>query len=278
MEFLNFLSELPFGVKVSLSLISAPLASWLTWLKIKKGSFSLSQARTKRLYELMLLKDARAMPSGALTMAVKEALNVELDGDKIRFALQHDNPLFVLRAFKFTLGTVRMSTDGTKCEDAKSRTKKALQRKKTYYIYTLFVFYGVLVLSNIVVTLNSLHLKNIHSPWLGFVFLLNFAALPILMWQTLKIEAVRKLVYPNPGELRRPASLGQVEPDSLDVGVPPSPTLPTAETLAVAGGIFNTDGEEDRDAQGDLHDELGDASAKEAHTPLMIENSSNKGG
>lgn len=234
MDWLKALSELPLEVKILLSLVSALLATWLVWLKVKRGYFSLSQARTKRLYELMLRQDAFVVTSGALTMAVKDALNVELEGDKIRFAFQHDNPLFVLRAFKTTLGTVKMSPDGKTCVDARSKPWFSLKRKKRIYIGFAFAIYLLLVVTDGVVIF---YFKNIHSPLLGYVSIFNFATLPVLVWQILKIEMARKLVNPQPGELRRPAATLEVvsEPstDGRAPQDPPSPAVAPSEIVAI---------------------------------------------
>jgi hypothetical protein len=246
MDLLKVLSELSPGAKIILTLISAPFAVWLTWLKVKKGAVSLSQARTKRLYELMLLKDVSEVPSAALVMAVKEAFNVELDGDKIRFAWQYDNPLMVLRAFKTTLGIVKMSLDGRTCEDARTNPWWSFEVKKSRCMRLMFIIYGLLVASAIVSTI-FLHESN--SRWVGYAFLFNFATLPLLMWQMLKADTARKLVDPKPGELRRPASslIGESQP-VLDSGVPSVVSKPSelfAETKA-------SEVEED-------HDEVDDA-------------------
>lgn len=230
MDLLKVLSELSPGAKIFLTLISAPLAMWLTWLKVQKGSISLSKARTERLYELMLREDARAVPSGALTMAVKEAMNVELGGDQIRFALQFDNPLFVLRAFKSTLGDVKMSPDGTTCLDARSNPRLSLQTKKNVYIWILLAAYAVLVIAVFMATFFS---KEKHAPWLGYIFFANFAAIPFLLWRALRIEMARKLIAPRSGEMRRPASsLNNSSTQVADSAAPPvhpSPSVVNAE-------------------------------------------------
>lgn len=203
MDLLKVLSELSPGAKIFLTLISAPFAVWLTWLKVKKGAISLSKARTKRLYELMLREDFDAVPSGALTLAVKEAFNVELDGDKIRFAGKHDNPLFVLRAFKFALGIAGMSPDGKTCVDARSEPRMTLEQLKLACIVVVLTVYGALVVGANIATL---YLKNPHVSWMNFLFLVNFLVDPVLLWQVLRLEMARKLIAPRPGEMRRPAS------------------------------------------------------------------------
>jgi hypothetical protein len=236
MDLLKVLIELPPGVKIVLGLISAPLATWLTWLKVKKGSISLSKARTERLYELMLREDVDAVPSGALTLAVKEAFNVELDGDKIRFAFKHDNPLFVLRAFKFALGIVKMSPDGKTCVDARSEPRMTLERVKAVYMVALFSIYAILVVG---ANIANFYLKNPHVSWLNFLFLVNFLADPVLLWQILRVEMARKLISLRPGEMRLPASsLNNAATEVADVTAAPvhsSPSVANAKATETEG-------------------------------------------
>lgn len=243
MDLLKALIELPSGVKIFLSLISAPLAMWFTWLKVQNGSISLSKARTERLYELMLRKDARDVPSGALTMAVKEAMNVELGGDKIRFALQYDNPLFVLRAFKSTLGDVKMSPDGTTCLDARSNPRLSLQTKKNVYIWILLTAYAGLVVA---VLLGTIFSKEKHAPWLGYIFLADFAAIPFLLWRALRIDMARKLIAPRSGEMRRPASSLKNPPTQVaktTASLIHSSSLPNAEARTTEAEEREKEGE-----------------------------------
>jgi hypothetical protein len=247
MDLLKVLIELPPGVKIVLGLISAPLATWLTWLKVKKGSISLSKARTERLYELMLREDVDAVPSGALTLAVKEAFNVELDGDKIRFAFKHDNPLLVLRAFKSTLGIVRMSLDGKTCEDARVEQRMTLARVKLAYIVAVLTVYGTLVAGANIATF---YLKNPHVYWLNVLFLVNFLVDPVLLWQVLRFEMARKLIAPRTGEMRRPASsLNNPHTQVADKTTPPiQASSPVADTEA------RSTESEDREEEGDATD------------------------
>jgi hypothetical protein len=231
MDLVKVLPELSPGAKIFLTLISAPFAMWLTWLKVKKGAISLSKARTKRLYELMLRGDVDTVPSGALTLAIKEAFNVELDGDKIRFACKHDNPLFVLRAFKFALGIVGMSPDGKTCVDARSEPRMTLERVKAAYMVALFSIYAALVVG---ANIANFYLKNPHVSWMDFLFLGNFLADPVLLWQVLRFEMARKLVSPRPGEMRRPASsLNNTSTQPADAtAAPVHQALPTVNVEA----------------------------------------------
>ena len=250
MDLLKVLSELSPGAKIFLTLISAPLAMWLTWLKVQKGSISLSKARTERLYELMLREDACSVPSGALTMAVKEAMNVELGGDRIRFALQFDNPLFVLRAFKSTLGDVKMSPDGKTCLDARSKPWLSLQTKKNVYIWILLAAYAVLVVAVLMATLFS---KEKHAPWLGYIFFVNFAAIPFLLWRALRIEMARKLIAPRPGEMRRPASsLDNSSTRVADTAAAPDHSSPSFVNAEARETEAEDRGEEDEATAGDV--------------------------
>lgn len=244
MDLLKVLSELSPGAKIFLTLISAPFAMWLTWLKVKKGSISLSKARTERLYELMLREDVDAVPSGALTLAVKEAFNVELDGDKIRFAFKHDNPLFVLRAFKSTLGIVRMSLDGKTCEDTRVEPRMTLARVKLAYIVAVLTVYGALVAGANIATF---YLKNPHVYWLNALFLVNFLVDPVLLWQVLRFEMARKLIAPRTGEMRLPASslnnAAAEVPAATAVPLHSSPSVANAKAAETETGGREEEGE-----------------------------------
>ncbi|MBN3832307.1 hypothetical protein [Burkholderia sp. Ac-20344] len=69
----------------------------------RSGSQIFSQGRTKRLYEIMKMKDQgwREISSGALQLAVKEAYGMQLSGDEIRFVLARDNALALLRSLEY---------------------------------------------------------------------------------------------------------------------------------------------------------------------------------
>ncbi|WP_230938463.1 hypothetical protein [Burkholderia multivorans] len=75
----------------------------------RSGNQLFLQTRTKRLYEILRLKDHgwRTISSGALQLAVKEAFGMQLSGDEIRFAFERDDPLSLLRSRKNAGGFVK---------------------------------------------------------------------------------------------------------------------------------------------------------------------------
>jgi hypothetical protein len=183
-------------------------------------------------------------------------MNVELGGDRVLFALKHDNPLFVLRAFKSTLGDVNMSPDGKTCLDARRNPWLSLQAKKNVYVGMLLAAYALLVLA---VLLATFSLKGTRAPWLGYIFLGIFAAVPYLLWKALRIDMVRKLVAPRPGEMRRPASsLKNASKPTADNGGSaflPESSVPPTEAQAM-------ESEKDRKKEGGATEEVNHAIEK----------------
>ncbi|WP_260427736.1 hypothetical protein [Burkholderia anthina] len=90
-------------VNAVLAVITAIAAIVMSRNTFRSGNQLFSQTRTKRLYEIMKLKDQgwRAISSGALQLAVKEAFGMQLSGDEIRFALERDNALSFFRSREY---------------------------------------------------------------------------------------------------------------------------------------------------------------------------------
>ncbi|WP_254624506.1 hypothetical protein [Burkholderia diffusa] len=87
-----------------LAVITAIAAIVMSRNTFRSGNQLFSQTRTKRLYEIMKLKDQgwRAISSGALQLAVKEAFGMQLSGDEIRFAFERDNALSLFRSREYS--------------------------------------------------------------------------------------------------------------------------------------------------------------------------------
>jgi hypothetical protein len=200
---LNLLAASPI-LKIIGFIATTPLVVLLTWVKFRNGSFSLSQARTQRLYEIMLRDDACSLPSGALVAAVKDALGVELEGDKIRFALRRDNPLIVLRDFKMTLNVVKLGLNGLSCEDARKSCKWTFQDETRFFASVLGISYAVSIGA-------AVFCKGVYSPLIGGLFAVELVAAPFLVMGAVRADAAHQLT--TPGSYRMPAS---ALPDPID--------------------------------------------------------------
>ncbi|MBY4768483.1 hypothetical protein [Burkholderia ambifaria] len=90
-------------INAVLAAITAIAAIVMSRNSFRSGNQLFSQTRTKRLYEIMKLKDQgwRAISSGALQLAVKEAFGMQLGGDEIRFIFERDNALSLLRSREY---------------------------------------------------------------------------------------------------------------------------------------------------------------------------------
>ncbi|WP_232466482.1 hypothetical protein [Burkholderia ubonensis] len=91
------------AVNAILAAITAIAAIVMSRNTFRSGNQLFSQTRTKRLYEIMKLKDQgwRAISSGALQLAVKEAFGMQLSGDEIRFIFERDNALSLFRSREY---------------------------------------------------------------------------------------------------------------------------------------------------------------------------------
>ncbi|WP_323118001.1 hypothetical protein [Burkholderia alba] len=113
----------------------------------RSGSQIFSQSRTKRLYEIMKLKDRdwRAISSGALQLAVKEAFGVQLSGDEIRFVFERDDALSLFRSIKYAGRFVKFNPDEVCYEDNRFewlRRFTLVQNFKFFLVASLVVYFA----------------------------------------------------------------------------------------------------------------------------------------
>ncbi|MCO1462742.1 hypothetical protein L0Y93_14245 [Burkholderia multivorans] len=90
-------------INAALATITAIAAIAMSRNTFRSGNQLFSQTRTKRLYEIMKLKDQgwRSISSGALQLAVKEAFGIRLAGDEIRFIFERDDALSLFRSREY---------------------------------------------------------------------------------------------------------------------------------------------------------------------------------
>ncbi|WP_254210816.1 hypothetical protein [Burkholderia multivorans] len=91
------------AIHAALATITAIVGIAMSRNTFRSGNQLFSQTRTKRLYEIMKLKDQgwRAISSGALQLAVKEAFGMRLSGDEIRFIFERDDALSLFRSREY---------------------------------------------------------------------------------------------------------------------------------------------------------------------------------
>ncbi|MCO8609961.1 hypothetical protein KGP95_24070 [Burkholderia multivorans] len=89
----------------------------------RSGNQLFSQTRTKRLYEIMKLKDQgwRAISSGALQLAVKEAFGMRLSGDEIRFIFERDDALSLFQSREYAGSFVKFCPIEARYKDNRYR-------------------------------------------------------------------------------------------------------------------------------------------------------------
>jgi hypothetical protein len=180
-----------------LSVVTAPIVFGVTLTKFRNGNLRLSQGRTKRLYDIMNRKHGgRSASSGALQIAVKDMLGIELPGDTIRFALERDSPLTLLRNIQQAGAHVKFHPRERCFKDA--RTKPRLSLQQLFQILMLFavVPYVALVFVGIV-------FKFIEPIMVATLLSLELIAMPVLLNAALRADAASRLlktdtVYPLP--------------------------------------------------------------------------------
>jgi hypothetical protein len=192
------LSNLVEQSHVVLLSITAPLGAMLALAKFKHGNLRLSQSKTKRFYALVCGKEKwRTASSAALQVAVKDAIGIELPGDVIRFSLDRDSPITVLKAFKDTRGLVRLKPDGLDIEDRRENPRLTYRRKFDYFVIAALLVYLSMILA-------SPFLKD-HVP-IAFItlwMLASIVAMQVLLFTSLKYLMADRLlrideVYPRP--------------------------------------------------------------------------------
>jgi hypothetical protein len=218
---MSFLDVSP-TLKAVVYLATTPLVVLLTWVKFRNGSLTFSQARMQRLYDIMLRDDACSVPSGALVAAVKDAFGVEMDGDKVRFALRRDNPLMVLRAFKVTLNMVKLSPDGLSCGDARRNPKWTFQAECRFFASVLAISHATLLLAAAI-------FNGAHAGTIAALFAIELLAAPVLVNLAVRAEAAHRLT--TPGSYRLPASTLERLSPSLAIITSGHVDLPDARSL-----------------------------------------------
>ncbi|KAE8756092.1 hypothetical protein FSO04_30785 [Paraburkholderia madseniana] len=187
-------SHLAMGV---LSVVTAPIVIGVTLTKFRNGNLRLSQGRTKRLYDIMNRKQGGcSASSGALQIAVKDMLGIELPGDAIRFALERDSPLTLLRNIQ-QAGVLVKFHHNEKCfKDARTRPRLSLQQIFQALILLAIVPYVALIFVGIV-------FKFIEPIKVAALLTLDLIAMPMIIKAALRADAAARLlkadtVYPPP--------------------------------------------------------------------------------
>ncbi|WP_230960568.1 hypothetical protein [Burkholderia pseudomultivorans] len=131
-------------VNAVLAIITAIAAIIMSRNTFRSGNQIFSQTRTKRLYEIMKLKDQgwRAISSGALQLAVKEAFGMQLSGDEIRFVFERDDALSLFRSREYAGRFVKFCPIEARYKD---------NRYKWFRQWTMRRNFQVLLISSIVV-------------------------------------------------------------------------------------------------------------------------------
>ncbi|MBF3788885.1 hypothetical protein ISF76_28760 [Burkholderia pseudomallei] len=179
------------------SFFTAPILGAVTWLKLRHGSLRLAQGRTKRLYDIMNRKNGgHTASSGALQLATKDMLGVELSGDAIRFALMRDCPLTVLRTIKQAGPIIKFRADKQCFEDARPNPRLSFQRIFQITMLMIIVPYVGLVLFGVIC-------KLIDPFAVAAMFTLDLIAVPFLIFVALRADAAGRLlkadtIYPLP--------------------------------------------------------------------------------
>ncbi len=204
---LTFLQQSHLATVVSI--LSAPIVGAVTWIRFRHGTLRFSQGRTKRLYTLLKGKQGwRTASSGALQVAVRDALRIELSGDDIRFALERDNPMLVLRTIGQARGFVRLSLDGKRYEDARRNPRLSLSQVSGVVLAIIMTGYVLLVLGGPVT-------RTVNPIVIGILSAINLAATPLLFIITSSASAADRLLhadttYPLPRDFRN----GNTTPDA----------------------------------------------------------------
>ncbi|WP_156443164.1 hypothetical protein [Burkholderia sp. RF4-BP95] len=192
---MNFL-EKGHSILVWGAAVGVPIMGYLKW---RDGNQRFSQGRTKRLFDLMKKKrDWRAIPSGALQLAVKDAFGINLSGDEIRFVFERDNAIEMFR----TIGRAGRFVKFNPIESNYKDNRPAAWRK-----YTFKRTFQTLLLSSIIfyfITTFALpQLKIFNSVVTGILILVSAIITFILMYVSMAAESAGHLLnvdesYPLP--------------------------------------------------------------------------------
>ncbi|MCA8296887.1 hypothetical protein LGN19_24140 [Burkholderia sp. AU30198] len=197
----DFIQQGHVATIATISFFTAPILGAVTLVKFRFGSLRLAQGRTKRLYDIMNRKNGgHTASSGALQLATKDMLGVELPGDAIRFALQRDSPLTLLRNIKQAGLLVKFRADEQCFEDARIRPKLSFQHIFHIAMALIVAPYLGLILFGVV-------LKLVDPIAVAVLFTLDLIAMPALTLVALRADAARRLlnanaIYPLPHATR----------------------------------------------------------------------------
>ncbi|MGF6723365.1 hypothetical protein P3T43_002720 [Paraburkholderia sp. GAS41] len=192
----DMISRSHFAVGV-LSVVTAPIVFGVTLTKFRNGNLRLSQGRTKRMYDIMNRKNGwRSASSGALQIAVKDMLGIELPGDAIRFALERDSPLTLLRNIQQAGAHVKLHPQERCFKDARTKPWLSLQQLFHFLMLLVIAPYVVLVFIGVV-------FRFIEPIMVATLLTLDLIAMPVLLKAALRAGAASRLlntdtVYPLP--------------------------------------------------------------------------------
>ena len=180
----EFLSSQWHGISLFITAIVGVL---IAWIKYRHGNLRLSQGRTKRLYEIMRKqKKGEIASSGALQIAVKDMLKVEIPGDQIRFALRRDSPISILRAIKQAgPRVVYEKKDGFFKDARKSPWLNPRQAIMVFQILALGPYFVVAVLTIF---------QLVSKPALMWAMALVLVSLPIFLFCSFRAIAAKQLI------------------------------------------------------------------------------------
>jgi len=187
---LDFLTVSP-ALKTIAFIATTPLLILVTWVKFKNGNLSLSQGRTQRLYDLMQGQpNWDEISSGALELAVKGAVSVDLCGDEIRLAMRRDKPLAVLQAMKLTRRLAKLAPDRLNLEDARKNPKLSFETGFKVLASLMIVVYCAVAIAAYVV-------GSAHHLLVGYLFGFELVVAPFLLVNATKCLAAHCLLSPD---------------------------------------------------------------------------------
>ncbi|WP_338639910.1 hypothetical protein [Burkholderia pyrrocinia] len=160
----------------------------------RSGSQIFSQGRTKRLYEIMKMKDQgwRVISSGALQLAVKEAYGMQLSGDEIRFVFERDNALALFRSLEYAGKYVKFCPEEGCYKDNRFKWLKRFTVRQNFWA---FLFLSLLIYFVTFLTLPDS--KVIHPVAAVMLMLLGSGAIFILMFLARGAESASSLMSVN---------------------------------------------------------------------------------